>query len=323
MELKPCDECIQSLRHKLFDIKTKSCMVSYSEIKSFAHNNIHDIYTYRNLDAIHQSEAKYNIEHAIPASIYRGRTKDITKFYINTEPFTDPHILFPTFTEINELRKNYVYGELAENRTTALHQDHVTAITNQGYIYDNKIPDFRKKAEIGLKSLNESNDMYVSNLYGENCPIGNCIFQPSKNTTGEIYRIVFYFYLMYAYDPYKRPYTNNEPWLYNKYCNFFNMDAWNIFFNEHLEDYYKWSKLPISEFETRKNKSIIDKYILPNIFIGYYENITNKYIICNNMIDDLFFGNPHDHSKYLNISFYRISGHNRKWFIERKCEKPS
>ena len=122
--------------------------------------------------------------------------------------------------------------------------------------------------------------------------------------TGEISRIVFYFYLMYAYDPYKRPYTNNEPWLYDDNCNFFDMKSWHIFFNNHLNEYYNWSKTPISDYERNKNIKIMDEYSLPNIFIGYY-NKEGKYTIIADIIDELFFGKPHNHDKYTNISFYK------------------
>ena len=304
MELKLCDICINSLRYKLFDIKTKSCMKNYNDIKKFAHENIHDIYTGKPLELIYKNENRYNIEHVIPVSIFRGRSNS-SKIYINREPYSDPHILFPTFKYINDLRKNYVYGQLALNRDMALHNDTVTAVSNQGYIYESKKYDSHKIKQV-LEKLDEKNDIYVSNLYGDFCPIGECIFQPSIKITGEISRIVFYFYLMYAYDPYKRPYTNNEPWLYDDNCNFFDMKSWHIFFNNNLNEYYNWSKTPISDYEKNKNIKIMDEYSLPNIFIGYY-NKEGKYTIIADIIDELFFGKPHNHDKYTNISFYKDS----------------
>jgi endonuclease I len=303
MELKLCDICINSLRHKLFDIKTKSCMKNYNDIKKFSHENIHDIYTGKPLELIYKTEHRYNIEHVIPVSIFRGRYNN-KYFFVNREPYSDPHILFPTFKEINELRQNYVYGQLASNRDMALHNDIVTSVSNQGYIYDSKSENSKKKIKQVFEKLDEKNDIYVSNLYGTFCPIGNCVFQPSKKITGEISRIVFYFYLMYAYYPYKRPYTNNEPWLYDEDCIFFDMDSWYKFFNEHLDEYYNWSKTPISEYEKSKNIKIINEYSLPNIFIGYF-NKDEKYIDIPDIIDELFFGKPHDHNKYLNITFYK------------------
>jgi len=70
MELKLCDICINSLRHKLFDIKTKTCMKNYNDIKKFAHENIHDIYTGKPLETIYKNEHRYNIEHVVPVSIF-------------------------------------------------------------------------------------------------------------------------------------------------------------------------------------------------------------------------------------------------------------
>jgi endonuclease I len=305
MELKPCNICINSLRYKLFEIKTKTCMKNYYEIKTFAYQNIHDIYTGKQLEEVYKKQNRYNIEHVIPVSIFKGRYMN-KYLYINREPYSDPHILFPTFKEINDLRQNYVYGQLAQNRDGALHNNNITVFSNQGYIYDGKSEESKNKVKEIFSKLDEKNDIYVSNLYGNFCPIGECIFQPSKKITGEISRIVFYFYLMYAYDPNKRPYTNNEPWLYDDSCTFFDMDSWNIFFNKHIDEYYKWSKTPIHDYETNKNIKIIDEYIIPNIFIGYYNN-DGIYITIPNIIDELFFGKEHDHHKYTDIFFYKDS----------------
>lgn len=60
---------------------------------------------------------------------------------------------------------------------------------------------------------------------------------------------------------------------------------------------------PISDKETEKNKKIMEKCYVPNIFIGY-KNSKNEYISSSfEMIDELFFSKDHDHDKYKNIIF--------------------
>ena len=57
--------------------------------------------------------------------------------------------------------------------------------------------------------------MYDKRLGFKTCLLGQCIFHPNKRFSGDIARIVFYYFLMYAYDFTKRPSTNEIPWYAN------------------------------------------------------------------------------------------------------------
>lgn len=320
-EFSPCDICVSSLRRKLFYLKTKFCMKSYKEIKHFTLAHVKDIYT--GLKIQKNNKTEFNIEHTVPAAIFKGRSaSDISysKLYVNREPFADPHILFPTLKTINSLRENYVYGELANTREDALRDQSVTTIANKNIIYDKRV-EYRQAHEVvraaspQLKQMNgqeqaqvkkiiegqEQEDIYIKGK--PHCLIGECVFQPSKKFSGDISRIVFYFYLMYGYDALKRPYTNDTPWLHDDNCNFFDYGAWNIFFKKHINEYYNWSKHATSPEEIEKNKTIVDNYAVPNIFIGFYDEY-GKYKSFDLIIDELLFGKKHDHEKYTNINFW-------------------
>lgn len=299
MKMIHCQECIESLRIKLFSIKTKYCMESYYSIKKFIlSNNLTDLYSG---SEVNPNNTNYNIEHAIPVTIFKGRSTSEAAYFnlfVNREPFADPHILFPTLKSINILRSNYVYGKLANDRASAVHNNFINKISNNGKIYDKR--EFEQIKDNQLKGT-EQEDIYVH--AEEYCLLGKCIFQPNKKFDGDIARIVFYFYLMYGYNPQVRPYTNDNPWLYDSKCNFFDYKAWFTFFDQHLAEYYKWAQKPIAASEHNKNTLIINTYALPNIFIGCCTE-DETYITFPNIIDDLFFGRPHDHNIYKLFNFW-------------------
>jgi endonuclease I len=297
-------------------------MQPYDTIIKFVMNNFYDLYSgYESRDIkLFQNKCKmFNIEHVIPASILGARKfKTTDRLFINNEPYSDPHILFPTLIDINTQRKDYNFGNIANNRRDAIAKEKATRLINRTSYYDigkprSKPPnDLLSQTNIQDVGYNEQYDIYIDTK--DNCEIGNCIFQPSKEFSGDIARIVFYFYLMYAYDFTTRPFTNNKPWFANinkdeGKCYGFDIESWLSFFMNHLDDYYNWNKLdPVSQLEHDKNKLMCDNFQLPNIFVGYYipnKDGTRTYIdnTKTTIVEDLLFGKEHDHNHYKNIDF--------------------
>jgi endonuclease I len=319
MQLKPCHDCIKSLREKLFEIKTKCDMQSFDVIKNDVYNELYDLYSGVGNDIITKNKKKYNIEHVVPAHIMAPRIKhwDNDKFSINREPFHDPHILFPSLKIINDIRGNYIYGNLANNREGAIINDKVTGIVNQNNYLETKKLNFKPPSGINVLTNkdqlneNENLDIYISEKAARSkndCDFGECIFQPSKEFSGDIARIVFYFYLMYAYDFRVRPYTHEEPWLSSfirGQCKGFNIKLWEKFFLEHIKDYFDWAANDkINDLEHKRNKAIIEITQVPNIFVGFY-NKSDVYVNSseNTILEDLLFGKEHDHAYYKNLEF--------------------
>ena len=116
--LNPCIECINALRHNLFKLKTNAIdkngtsvnILSYNDASDAIKKMGFDLYAYKKLNSTELS--KSNIEHIIPAYIYAPTMKNcyddphglINEYekeycnrrhyrYINTEPYTDLHIL--------------------------------------------------------------------------------------------------------------------------------------------------------------------------------------------------------------------------------------
>jgi endonuclease I len=317
MKLIPCKICIESLRNKLFILKSECGMIPYSISSKLAKKWFYDLYTGMNLHQIDPN--KINIEHSVLSTIMAPRPVDNNIIYINKEPFHDLHLLFPTVAEINSLRGNYIYGLVANNREAALKSQNVTKIINERQ-YFNKGLD--KQSYQFLQKVNnpsqiegpKEDDIYINDKY-QQCPIGKCFFQPPKRYSGDLARIVFYFYLMYAYDFTVRPNTDGKIKLWfshvskkgdisKRVCYGFDFDDWKSFFYDHLHEYYLWAKEdPIDEKEKNKNIKIIELTNVPNIFVGYL-NEKDKYIASDfDTIEELLFGKTHDHSKYTNIHF--------------------
>ena len=258
--LNPCNECIESLRYKLFKIKSEYGMIPYNEIVQFAKTKLSDLYTGIDSDVILQHIHDFNIEHAIPVHIMAPRNnKKLQKnkksqiiikprdtgIYINNESLSDPHLLFPTIKRINDLRSNHDYGVLASSRDEAMQKG--LTLLNRSHEYLN----YNKENSNFIK-LDEKFDIYIDDpkkCTGDNCIFqpnkefsgtiakivpnkefsetiaknvpkkctsNNCIFQPNKQFSGTIARIVFYYFIMYAYDFTKRPGCNDDsPWYTN------------------------------------------------------------------------------------------------------------
>lgn len=332
MKLQPCKECIPYFRNRLFELKTTTCgMRSYDSIKKYILNNLYDMYTNINVHDIKHNIDNFNIEHVIPSTIISSRPTDESKITVNKEPFHDPHILFPTLKEINVIRSNYGFGNIATNRKEAVAKD-VTRFINRNIYLENfgsgihyeyspkhviKVPDITKlpsdeKFDIYIQDKDAQiiNDIAKKKSFLV-CDLGKCIFQPSKEFSGDISRIIFYYYLMYAYNPNRRPISNTYPWLgrineQENACEGFDIESWIKFFYEHLTDYYEWAKNdPINDIEILRNKKILALTGVPNIFVGYY-NDKGEYVNSNfDFIDELLFGKKHDHNKYQRIKFYR------------------
>jgi endonuclease I len=318
------------LRNKLFELKTKCGMIAYDNIIDFVKNNLYDMYSGASSEYIKRSREnwrKFNIEHVITASIIAPRPTVSTNPYINKEPYHDMHIVFPTLRDINDIRSNYIYKQIEKNRADAKKDTSVDFIINGNTIFDRSkkhrrhdYPNLEYTISSDKLSANEKYNNYVmtnKNVPGFDpklCRLGDCVFQPSKEFSGDIARIVFYYYLMYAYDFTTRPFTG-EVWFAsdtNNNCGGFDMNEWTEFFYNNLDSYYHWAKEDeISKMERNRNKIITQKTNTPNIFVGFYYRDGNGSLGYGNsdfkFIDDLLFGREHDHKRYTNINFYDFS----------------
>lgn len=302
----PCQTCLSTLRNKLFLLKSKQQQKPYAKLKNFIVRNLPDFYTETALIVTPMIEPNLNVEHVIPASII-SKKPDQDTIYSNEEAYHDPHIMFPTLIEVNKLRSSMPYGMITNNRQFIIDKikdnDPNYIIINKNLLIDSiTYPALSEDLEKADPDL----DIYVK--MEKNC---GCIFQPPKKYLGAIARIVFYFYLMYGYDFSVRPYPIPDPksvaapWfgrIIGNTCHGFNYDKWKSFFFDHVQDYYGWSQLPIAEAEHVRNKKLICKTGIPNIFVGYYEK--KKYIPSTSlMVNHLFFGLHHRHTLYTAIQF--------------------
>ncbi|VBB18628.1 hypothetical protein YASMINEVIRUS_1113, partial [Yasminevirus sp. GU-2018] len=324
-KLAPCDRCIRALRDKLFKLKTENGMIPYATLKYVVKDFMYDMYTGADSSKIVLNKDKYNVEHAIIAKIVGERPTYESFPHINKEGYHDPHILFPTVKDINSIRANYVYGKITGSRKEAVDMasDINISIVNKDSIVSNlkskpfKFTSLKERDELG-EDTPETLDMYIddtfSKIIGETgfpvCRVGDCVFQPPKEFSGDIARIVFYYFLMYAYDPTKRPYTGEEPWLSHVdfrgdiKCSGFNYDLWKTFFHDHLVDYYNWAKNDgVSTEETLRNRYIIGATTVPNIFVGYYDEKGVYHESSFDILNELLFGKPHNHEKYEKMTF--------------------
>ena len=310
----PCKECIDSLRPKLFELKQECGMIPYNLAKEYAKKWLYDIYSgLKPSELDRRFQKMFNIEHVIPATIISPRTRETQKetemtTFINREPFYDLHLLFPTISDLNSIRADFEYGKLADNRDQAEKEKEVTKIVNE-LQYISKYPTKQRYNYIqkvgNLTNKDQSLDIYVDD---KNCEKETCIFQPPKKFSGDIARIVFYFFLMYAYDFTERPSTKQRPWFINigkdQKCHGFNFEEWKIFFFDHVKDFYDWAKNdPVSIEETSRNKKIIELTNVPNIFVGYIDSKKNYHESSFQDIENLLFGKIHDHHKYTDITF--------------------
>jgi endonuclease I len=350
---EPCKECINALRNKLFDLKTNFGMLSYAEARDFLSNigicrgkdkitrdygiyvsdiseNIFDIYG-------ESSFSNKNVEHVVPASVmipawmrhYSGECNMEFRSNINGEPYHDLHNLSFVNKSINDARFSFEFGEEFSSRELAIEKKSI--IINDGKLYIPEGSNYRNMSNlykinlVELKKLPEENDIYISgDEYTCNNASDNCIFQPPRSKMGEISRIIFYYYLMYGYDPTTRPSTENtnriNPWIYNydprshpdQQVTGVNFYYFEQFFFKHIKNFYNWSKsYPGSENEDIKNDILIEMTGIPNIFIGFRTH-SGKYIQTDHdVVDDLFFGKIHDHNLYKKISL-RSKGISRR-----------
>jgi len=276
---QPCNICIDRIRKELYKQKIDINDIDFNNnVKSLT-----DLYTGAKFKDIADESVKFNTEHVVPANILSPRTSK----YIN-EAYYDIHLVFPTVTTINSIRGNNPYGDV---------------VGKEGFKYTQIYPEI-------ITPIDENKKMYIGRKQQEvfdhaTCN-GTCLVQPSNEYKGEIARIVFYYYLMYAYDITKRPNTGQEPWFINikdKQCLGFNIDNWDKFFYEHLDEYYKWaSDYGVSQNETTRNKLKSRIMGIPNIFVGYYNGKEYKKSTMQ-IIDDLLFGAVHDHDIYTKIDF--------------------
>ncbi|VBB18953.1 hypothetical protein YASMINEVIRUS_1485 [Yasminevirus sp. GU-2018] len=334
----PCVRCINSLRTKLFKLKTHNGMIAYRDVVSLAKSYMYDMYTGATSDTVKSHGSAYNIEHAVIAKIVGPRPTDETFPFINKESYHDPHILFPTSKDVNTLRGNYVYGHVADSREKAIKLSvetgaNISIVNKQDVLLNTKNtnPELGKLTTLTARSridpkVPEEDDIYIDDtrarmIRGDRndfafCNIGECIFQPSKKFSGDISRTVFYYFLMYAFDTTKRPYTGEQPWIGNVEthriinCQGFNFDAWRKFFFDHVDDYYNWAKNdPITAIETERNKYIIKTTSVPNIFVGFKTGDGRYQSSTFDVVEDLLFGREHNHKQYEDLVFHQGTKH--------------
>lgn len=292
----------------------------------------YDIYTGNHVrDEAMQLRESINYEHVIPAFIMAKRVEGSadTEFYLNKEPYHDPHLVFPTIKKINDARENFAYGQFVDSRQQAIDNQH--EIVNEEVatnVYDPLIlyKLYNKRPEKDIY-INRKAQVQISDKR-RHCDFGRCVFQPPLTTRGAIARAIFYYYLMYGYEPSTRPYTFESPWLFHgkNYVNFksrhnqqvvtrqtVNDDKWNIFFHDNKFLFRHWAQDHITRQEINSNLDIIKLTTVPNIFVSHLDNNGNMQLQGNSqIIDELFFGLPHDHNKYKFMSFYEYPIPNRQ-----------
>jgi endonuclease I len=320
-KFKPCDICIQSIRDKFFKIKSDRGMIPFNRSKEFIKNNMYDMYSGSYIDK--KQESHYNIEHIVPAAIFTSNRANENVVEIDKEPYHDPHILFPTLKDVNTLRANYVFGNVPIADASICVKDFgktaLVATDSAKIIVDaidkrEIVPDYVDKStlEANIDNVSVCIDTQLSRMQSLGpdksfpvCSVGDCTFAPATEFKGDIARCVFYFYIMYAYDPSVRPYTKTENWLtstkFGRKCELF--PKWDKFFIDHLEEYYEWAKNdPISDAEELRNIKLNLYCGIPNIFVGYISNTREYYKSDFQLIDELLFSKPHEHSKYTDIN---------------------
>jgi endonuclease I len=264
----------------------------------------YDIYTGNPLP--HGIPRSHNWEHVIPAFIIGKRVgMEDEKLSLNKEPYHDPHLVYPTLKVINDERNNFPYGQLVQDRYQAFASPDIDLIANEGRIIATQ--HIRDMSLLG----DERKDIYIKNKDRQRiCDFGKCIFQPPIQTRGAIARAVFYFYLMYGYDSFRRPYTGHTPWLFhgvidNNVKQYDIIDNnWRIFFEHNIDMFREWASEPITKEEERRNIDIIKITHVPNIFVSYIDNDMNYTTANSHVINELFFGKPHIHDTYKNMSFF-------------------
>jgi hypothetical protein len=240
--------------------------------------------------------------------------------YLNKEPYSDMHLIFPTRKDINTIRSNYMFMDFIVNDWDLQiddviirpHQDGIDQQTvskydkaskYEAYVKDTRTMFFRKKCESKACYPGDARCTQNSFTYED------CMFQPPDVMKGAIARSIFYFLLMYGNSS-KRPYTKHEPWLhryeFDEKFNFKNLNIndhmWKKFFGN-MRMFQRWArKYPVQEYEVLRNKDIEKFTGVPNIFIGYNGS---PVVDSNDLINHLFFdSDPNKCHAVCDITFY-------------------
>ena len=309
-----CDNCIKYLRELMFKNKIS---VPYNKIKqmleketitSIKNEKINKIYM-SNIYTKCSVTKNYNIEHIVPASAMYKRSGERTNFensvYYNNEQYSDINNLFIIPDDLNTYRGNIPFGEVLNNAETKMSYDPKCG-EETGTVMFEKKPN---KDEI-IISDPEDKKKKPTTVCKQNAE--KCTFKPYDFTKKYIAKVLFYFHLMYGYDPNSRPGSTKDDlqhyvWLGKvsddgKAFNAFNSDnGWTEFFFNNIKLFKEWNSMrndPRNFIYITKmneyNKQNAIKFGIPNIFIGYYEN-DNKYVFTDDkLVDELFF-KPDDH----------------------------
>lgn len=299
INLDPCRKCIIALRNKL-----NSCYgnITYHDIQINAKNNVLyaiDPYTGLTYKNPGKNNPNTNLEHIMPSQMACG--VDDRDNSDRCPGRHDGQNIFRTNIFVNSLRKNSVFGTIEER----IKNNGECIIINGKNIYiplsslcerdsdvdsSQKIDEFDNTIYSDIEKFNilkkdTSLNTYITTTYNENnlklcCSIeantsmnGQCVIEPSDMYKGFFARIIFYYYLMYAFGwNDKRIDTNQD---------MSNMSEWE-FYERNMSLYYDWATNPkyntMMKHEHTRNKKLIKFGGVPNIFVGYISNSTHKYV---------------------------------------------
>jgi len=330
----PCEVCIERLRASLFTRKDTVGTISYEMLKRyFVSKYTFDLYSNsipkpsegasmeEHMQYEHQMykyASSHTVEHIVPSSIFAS---NVTSLNIHNEPAHEIHNLFICNPVLNDIRKKCHHGNVELEHASLCVANTVCLIkpsygVSKKQFYKNPFFTEVHKIEsfVDFPFSEEERNSIVCELYSKK----ECIFTPPYQNRGAIARCVFFMFLMYVYDPSKRPGLSSEHyWLYRNVPNidkrtkkpikdiskYESLPGWQEYFYEHLQEFYEWSKMPITEQEHQRNKNLIEICGYPNIFVGYMKIVDDDYVYTPahpNTIDAILFNQSHDHYDQIN-----------------------
>jgi len=222
-----CDVCIQKYRKIMFKNKTTSKgMRSYNEVKNdilkTGCSSFFDLYSVNNTCRNDLND----IAHVIPVSIFAPSNNLPNNyldnnFFINYEPYSDPHIMFITDINVSILRSNYNFGNISdkEDYIIAYNDENTNSVivcidyAEDDVKYYGKMIDNNNNVCV-MSDLNYGTDvsqmLKIMTYKRQGLTCQQCIVEPPKQYRGVIARMIFYYDFMYAYNSKERPIFNNN-----------------------------------------------------------------------------------------------------------------